>query len=112
MEMLVRPEQPQNALYPILVTEFGMVELLHPEISVLLDVLIIALQFSRLSYTEFPASTVMLVRLEHLYNAPSPMLVTELGMAMLVRLEQPLNASSPMLLTEFGMVMLVRLEQS
>ena len=89
MAMLVRPEQPQNALYPILVTELGIVELLHPAISVLLDVSIIALQFSRLSYTEFSVPTVMLARLEQPANAPSPMLVTELGMAMLVRLEQP-----------------------
>ena len=109
ISMLVRLEQSLNAHSPMLVTELGMVEFLHPTISVLLDVSIIALQFLRLSYTGFPASTVMLVRLEQPLNALYPMLVTELGMVMLVRLEQSLNANSPMLVTELGMVMLVRL---
>ena len=56
-------------------------------------------------------STVTLVRLEHLENADSPMLVTELGIVTLVRPEQSKKAPCPILVTEFGMDTLVRLEQ-
>ena len=73
---------------------------------------------------------VMLVRLVQPVNAPSPILVTLLGMmilvtgipanqpdpiagnpstkVMLVRLVQPVNAPSPILVTLLGIVMLVR----
>ena len=44
---------------PMVVTVLGIVVVLHPNINVLLDVSIIALQLSRLSYTVLPASTVM-----------------------------------------------------
>ena len=37
-------------------------------------------------------------------NAPSPMLVTLLGIVTLVRLVQPENAQSPMLVTLLGIV--------
>ena len=61
MVMFVRPEQPENAELPIVVTLDGMVVVLQPAISVLVEVSIIALQLSLLSYFEFPASTCMLV---------------------------------------------------
>ena len=69
MVMLISSMQFENAMSPMLFTELGMVEFLHPTIRVFLDVLIIALQFSRLSYTKFPVSTLMLFRLEQEENA-------------------------------------------
>ena len=65
MDMLVRLEQPLNAASPMLVTELGMTVFLHPDINLFVAVSIIALQFSRESYTEFSASTTMDVREEH-----------------------------------------------
>ena len=53
-----------NAVFPILVTLYGITVVMHPRISVLLSVSIIALQLSRLSYIGFLSSTVMLVRFE------------------------------------------------
>ena len=47
IEMLVRLEQPSKAIPPIFVTDEGMMVFLHPLISVLLSVWIMALQFSR-----------------------------------------------------------------
>ena len=64
METLVRLEQPEKALSPIFVTDGGMVVFLHPLISVLLSVRIMALQSSRESYTLLSLETVILVRLE------------------------------------------------
>ena len=96
----------------MLVTELGMVVDWQPARRVLVAVSIIALQFSRESYIVLPLFTTMEVREEQYLNAPSPMLVTEFGMAMEVREEQPLNALLPMLVTEFGMVMEVREEHS
>ena len=83
--MLVRPVQPENALLPIVVTLLGMVMLVRPQlysnapspmevtffgimvfsqpaISLLLSVLMIALQPFRESYFVLPSSTTMLVR--------------------------------------------------
>ena len=60
----VREEQPPNASSPMLVTEVGMVVDWHPAIRVLEAVSIIALQFSRESYTVLPLSTTMEVREE------------------------------------------------
>ena len=83
----VRPEQPSKALCPILVTLLGMATdvrleqplkaskpmfftfsgitvFLQPAISVLEEVSMIALQFSRLSYLGLPDATVMDVRPE------------------------------------------------
>ena len=54
----------------------------------------------------------MLVRLEQLRKAPSPIEVTELPMVTAVRLEHRLKAELPMEVTESGMVMLERWEQS
>ena len=47
MVMLVRLEQPRKAQPPISVTDEGMIVFLHPLISVLLSVWIMALQSSR-----------------------------------------------------------------
>jgi hypothetical protein len=46
MVMLVRLEQPEKAKFLIFVTDRGMTVFLHPLISVLLSVCIMALQFS------------------------------------------------------------------
>lgn len=43
----VRPEQPEKAPPPMLVTLLGIVVFLHPNINVLVEVSIIALQLSR-----------------------------------------------------------------
>ena len=51
---------------------------------------------------------VMLVSLSQSLNALSPMLVTLLGIVMFVSFSQPKNASFPMLVTLLGIVMLVR----
>ena len=87
MVTLVRPEQSSNALLPMLVTELGMMVLLHPAINVFDAVSMMALQLSRESYEELPDATVRLVKLEQPLNAPLPMLVTEFPMVTLVRPE-------------------------
>ena len=85
----VREEQFQKHSYPKLVTEDGITVPAHPQIIVLLSVSITALQFSRESYTEFPASTTMDVREEQSAKHPYPKLVTEDGILMDAREEQP-----------------------
>ena len=55
--------------------------------------------------------TIILVRLEHSWNASLPILVTFSGIMMLVRLEQPKNADPPILDILSGIEILVRLEQ-
>ena len=45
----VKPSQPRKAYSPMLVTELGMIVFLHPVISVLVAVSIMALQLFRLS---------------------------------------------------------------
>ena len=92
----------------MLVTDEGMVVVLQPTTRVLLAVSIMALQLSRESYFVLPASTLRLVKLEQLENAPFPMLVTDEGMVMLVKPVQPWNAHPSMLVTDEGMVMLVK----
>ena len=77
----------------------------------LLFVSITALQFSRESYTEFPASTTIDVREEQYAKHPSPKLVTEDGILMDVREEQYAKQFSPKLVTEDGILMDVREEQ-
>ena len=59
----VRPLQPPKAPFPILVTPLGIIVFLHPAINSLEAVLIIALQLFRESYTVFPLSTTIEVRL-------------------------------------------------
>ena len=90
------------------VTDLGIIVFWQPVINVLLAVSIIALQFSRESYTVFPSSTMIDVKLEQRQNALPSMEVTELGMVTLVRPLQPRNAMQPMEVTELGMVTLVR----
>ena len=85
MVTLVKPLQPENELLPIVVTEFGIIVFLHPLINVFVAVSIMALQFSRESYTELPLSTFILVKPLQPPNAPSPIEVTELGMVTLVK---------------------------
>ena len=109
--MEVREEQLLNAPTPMLVTELGMMVDWHPAIRVLETVSIIALQFSRESYTVLPLSTTMEVREVQRLNALCPMLVTELGRVMEVREEQKMNASFPMLVTELPRDTEVRAEQ-
>ena len=87
--MDVREEQELKQSSPKLVTEDGITVPAHPQIIVLLSVSITALQFSRESYTEFPASTTMDVREEQYAKQPSLKLVTEDGILMDVREEQP-----------------------
>ena len=88
--MEVRDEQPEKQLLPGLVTEEGITVLAHPVIIVLLCVFIIALQFSRESYTGLASSTMMEVRALQPQKHPSPILVMEEeeGMSMEVRDEQ------------------------
>ena len=86
--MDMREEHPEKQPSPKLVTEDGITVPAHPQIIVLLSVSITALQFSRESYTEFPASTTMDVREEHPSKQPSPKLVTEDGILMDAREEQ------------------------
>ena len=87
--MDVREEQSEKQRSPKLVTEDGITVPAHPQIIVLLFVSITALQFSRESYTEFPASTTMDVREEQPIKQATPKLVTEDGILMDVREEQP-----------------------
>ena len=85
MVMLVKPSQPPNASSPIEVTDLGIIVFLHPLINVFVAVSIMALQFSRESYTELALSTFILVKPLQPPNAPSPIEVTELGMVTLVK---------------------------
>ena len=55
----VKLEQPSKAPAPMLVTLLGMTVFLHPAISVLVAVSIIALQFSRESQIVLPSSTII-----------------------------------------------------
>ena len=88
----VKPEQTENAPSPMLVTLLGMIVFLQPDISVLDEVSMIALQLLRESYFLLPDSTLIEVRPEQPANASHPMLATRLGIVMEVRLEQPKNA--------------------
>ena len=65
MVMEVRPEQPEKANHTIDVTLLGIIVDLHPIISSLVDVLTIALQLLRESYTLFSFSTFIEVKLLH-----------------------------------------------
>ena len=107
----VKLEKPQNTLFPIAVTLLGMTVFTHPAISVLDAVSIIALQFSRESYTSLFSSTIIDVSQGHQASTHSPMLLTLLGIVKEVKLIQSLNAPSPILVTLLGMVTEVILEQ-
>lgn len=100
--ILVKPEVPANASFPMVLTEFGMVSedisehelnalspimvtvlgiivALHPEISLFVDVSMIALQPSLESYTALSGTTTMLTKLLQPENTPSRIEVTDLG---------------------------------
>ena len=83
--MDVREEQSPKQLSPKLVTEDGMTVVLHPWIIVFVDVFIIALQFSRESYTLLFLSTVIDSREEQPLKQLDPKYVTEDGMVIDVR---------------------------
>jgi hypothetical protein len=108
----VRPEHPKKARYPIDVTLLGITVFLQPATRVLVAMFIIALQLSRESYTVFPFSTDMDVRLEHFSKAPRPIDVTLLGIVMEDRPEQPQKAKLSMLATLLPIVTEVRLVHS
>lgn len=94
----------EKAWLPIETTVLGIVVVLHPTMSLLVAVSMMALQLFLLSYTELPASTVMVVSwLQYMKILPS-MLVTEAGMVIDVNPVQFLKALKPILVTEFGMV--------
>ena len=63
----------------MMVTDSGITVVLHPEISVFVDVSIMALQPLRLSYTLLPASTMTEDRLLQPEKTPAPILVTDAG---------------------------------
>ena len=109
--MDVREEQPSKQYSSKLVTEDGITVPAHPQIIVLLSVSITALQFSRESYTEFPASTTMDAREEQPPKQFLPKYVTEDGILMDLREEQALKQFPPKLVTEDGILMDVREEQ-
>ena len=109
--MDVREEHQAKHHPPKLVTEDGITVPAHPQIIVLLSVSITALQFSRESYTEFPASTTMDVREEQSIKHHFSKLVTEDGILMDAREEQYLKHPRPKLVTEDGILMDVREEQ-
>ena len=76
--MEVKPLQPEKALRPILVTLLGIVLFLHPDINVLDDVSMIALQLLRESYTVLLLTTIS-VRLLQSDKTLCPMVFTLLG---------------------------------
>ena len=109
--MDVRERQPSKQYSPKLVTEDGITVPAHPQIIVLLSVSITALQFSRESYTEFPASTTMDLREEQAAKQDTPKLITEEGILIDVREEHFSKQDPPKLVTEDGILMDVREEQ-
>ena len=110
--MDAREEHSAKHQFPKLVTEDGITVPAHPQIIVLLSVSITALQFSRESYTEFPASTTMDVREEQFLKHHPSKLVTEDGILMDVREEQLPKHLYPKLFTEDGILMDAREEHS
>ena len=95
----------------MLVTLLGMIVFWQPIMRVLVAVLIIALQFSRLSYTVLPLSTIIDFKLEQLRKALCPILVTLLGIVTEVREEQLEKAIFPILVMLLGIVTEVKEEQ-
>ena len=67
--MLVSDEQPENAYSFMLVTSLGMTVFLHPRISPLRDVYIMALHPLRESYTLLPSATTIASSLPQPENA-------------------------------------------
>ena len=73
----------------MVVTELGIIVVLHPAINSLAEVFMIALQDSLESYTVFPDSTSMDVKPLQYWKAQLPINVTELGMVRDVKPVQP-----------------------
>lgn len=96
---------------PMLVTPSGMTVFWHPKISVLLFVSINALQFSRLSYAVFPASTFIVSRPLHSPNARYPISTTPFGIINSFKLLQPLNALPCISVTSSGRLISFKLLQ-
>ena len=86
------------------VTLVGIIVLSHPAINVLSSVLIIALQFSRESYTELLSSTRIDTSSWQPSKAPWPMLVTDDGIVIDVSFSQEEKALLPILVTVDGIV--------
>ena len=110
--MEVKLEQSLKQLCPKFVTELGISVLLQPTIKVLVNVSIIALQFSLESYTVLPASTDIFSKPIHPKKHSPPKLVTELGMIMEFKPLQPLKQLCSNTVTELGMVIEVKPLQS
>lgn len=77
MAMEVKLLQPEKQEAPRLVTEFGINVFLHPANNLLVEVSMIALQFSLESYTGLAVSTVICSRLLQPAKQLSPKRVTE-----------------------------------
>ena len=84
-----------------MVTVLGITVFLQPNISLLPNVWIIALQLSRESYFGLSLAIVILDSLLQLLNASLPMEVTDLPMITLVRPLHHLKALEPIEVTEF-----------
>ena len=106
----VKPVQLSKAWSPILVTELGINELLHPFIKVFDFVLIIALQLFLESKTVFPLSTTIEVKPLQELKAHSPIVFTEFGIVTSVK-PLRLKALCPIDVTELGMVTEVKFVQ-
>ena len=94
------------------VTVFGMTVPLQPLTNSLVEVLMTALQLSRLSKVLFCSLIVMVIRLTQLPNALEPIELTPLPMETERNCLQPLKAFAPMVVTLSGMVTSVSLEQA
>ena len=110
--MLVKPEHPQKAPTPIVVTELGILVFIQPVINSLSAVLIIALQLFLESYTGLLLSTFITAKLEQLIKASQSSEVTEYGIVMFVKPEHSEKTLELIVVTEFGIVMLVKPEHS
>ena len=78
--LIVSRELLEKQANPKLVTVDGMTVVLHPDIISFVAVFIIALQFSRESYTELPGATVIFSSALQPTKQPFPILVTDFGM--------------------------------
>ena len=103
----VRP-QPEKAPSPIVVTELGIIVFMHPAMSVLVSVSMIALQLLRESYFVLPLSTDIEVNPLQPAKAPLPMFVTVFCIVIDVRPLQPTKAPLPMLVTVFGITVFLQ----
>ena len=88
-----KPVQNSKAELPIKFTVFGITVFLQPEISVFVEVSMMALQLFRESYVVLPESTMIVCRLVQELKTHLPILVTLRGIVMEDKLMQPLKAS-------------------